>query len=79
MKLNWSLGLIAGIGLATAASIAQAGKVDDTLNVAVSGEAATMDNYKVASREGLIIARHLFDRVIPSLAVAYGRGRPVAA
>ena len=81
MKLNWSLGLIAGIGLATAANVAQAGKADDTLNVAVSGEAATMDNYKVASREGLIIARHLFDNllykdldtntIVPALAESY--------
>jgi len=81
MKRNWSLSLIAGVGLAVAANVAQAGKADDTLNVAVSGEAATMDNYKVASREGLIIARHLFDNllykdldtntIVPALAESY--------
>ena len=64
-----------------AAGGAEAGKADDTLNVAVSGEAATLDNYKIASREGLIIARHLFDNllykdldtntIVPALATSY--------
>lgn len=81
MKRYQVLGLCAGMALAIAANGAQAGKGDDTLNVAFSNEAATLDNYKIAGREGLIIARHLFDNllykdldtntIVPALAESY--------
>ena len=82
MKRIGVLGLCVGVALAVGGvSDAQAGKADDTLNVAVSGESATLDNYKIASREGLIIARHLFDNllykdldtntIVPALATSY--------
>ncbi len=81
MKRKIVLGLFTGIALAISASGVQAGKSDDTLNVAFSSEAATLDNYKLAGREGLIIARHLFDNllykdldtntIVPALAKSY--------
>jgi hypothetical protein len=37
-----------------------AGKADDTLNVALALEPEALDNYKIAGREGLLLARHLF-------------------
>lgn len=43
---------------------ALAGKADDTLNVGFTDEAATLDAYKVSGRNGLIIARHLFDNLL---------------
>ena len=81
MKRNRVLSLCAGMALAIAAGGAHAGKEDDTLRVAFSAEAATLDNYKIASREGLILARHLFDNllykdldtntIVPALAKSY--------
>jgi peptide/nickel transport system substrate-binding protein len=38
-----------------------AGKADDTLNIAYTNEITTMDNYKEATREGLTLARLLYD------------------
>jgi peptide/nickel transport system substrate-binding protein len=43
---------------------AHAGKADDTLNIAFSNEITTMDNYKEASREGLTLARLLYDNLL---------------
>lgn len=42
----------------------QAGKTDDTLNVAFMIEAATMDAYMTTSRNGGILARHLYDSLL---------------
>nr|WP_067290644.1 ABC transporter substrate-binding protein [Marinobacterium profundum] len=43
---------------------ALAGKTDDTLNVAFSAEPEALDTYKIAGREGLILARHLYDGLL---------------
>ena len=55
--------LIAAIGLWPAAP-ALAGKSDDTLNAAFAAEPEPLDNYKIAGREGLILARHVFDGLL---------------
>lgn len=81
MKRSMVLNLCAAMALVIGAGGAQADKKDDTLNVAFLDEAATLDSYKVAGREGLIIARHLFDNllykdldtntIMPALAESY--------
>lgn len=43
---------------------ALAGKADDTLNAAFPGEVATLDNYKETGREGLILARLIYDSLL---------------
>lgn len=43
---------------------ARAGKADDTLNVAFGGEVTTLDNYKETGREGLMLARLLYDGLV---------------
>jgi peptide/nickel transport system substrate-binding protein len=43
---------------------AVAGKADDTLNVAFTSELTTLDNYKETTREGLILARLLYDSLL---------------
>lgn len=55
--------------LATAASLgfampALAGKDDNTLNVAFAAEPEPLDTYKIAGREGLILARHIYDGLL---------------
>jgi len=54
----------ASAALATAPSPAFAGKADDTLNAAFLGEVATLDNYKETGREGLILARLIYDSLL---------------
>ncbi len=58
--------LLPTIGLLAAlhATQARAGKADDTLNVAFSGEVTTLDNYKESSREGLLLARLVYDSLL---------------
>ncbi|RWR07330.1 ABC transporter substrate-binding protein [Paenirhodobacter populi] len=41
-----------------------ANKADDTLNVAFALEPEPLDTYKIAGREGLILARHVYDGLI---------------
>jgi peptide/nickel transport system substrate-binding protein len=41
-----------------------AGKADDTLNVAFALEPEALDAYKIAGREGLILARHIYDGLL---------------
>lgn len=55
-----------------------AGKSDDTLNVAFSGEIATLDNYRETGREGLIVARLIYDSLL-SRDVASGEFLPELA
>src|SRR4051812_42612875 len=56
---------VAGIVAASLApSAALAGKADDTLNVAFNNEVTTMDNYKESGREGLLLARLVYDGLI---------------
>ena len=47
-----------------AAVPAWAGKGDDTLNVAFSQEITSLDNYQEPSREGLILARLIYDSLL---------------
>jgi peptide/nickel transport system substrate-binding protein len=72
---------ILSIALAACAAPAWAGKGDDTLNVAFSQEITSLDNYQEPSREGLILARLLYDSLLdkdtktgafkPELATSY--------
>lgn len=41
-----------------------AGKKDDTLNVAFSKELDTLDRYHNTTREGMILARHVYDNLL---------------
>jgi peptide/nickel transport system substrate-binding protein len=50
--------------IAPLCSVANAGKADDTLNIAFTGEITTLDNYKETAREGLIVARLIFDSLL---------------
>lgn len=50
--------------LAAFALPALAGKGDDTLNVAFGSEVTTLDNYKEPGREGLILARLIYDGLL---------------
>jgi peptide/nickel transport system substrate-binding protein len=50
--------------LGTLSTPAFAGKADDTLNAAFLGEVATLDNYKETGREGLILARLIYDSLL---------------
>jgi peptide/nickel transport system substrate-binding protein len=52
------------IGSLNLAAPAMAGKVDNTLNVAFTSEVTTLDNYKETTREGLILARLLYDSLL---------------
>ena len=53
---------LAGTLLATGfVSVAQAGKSDDTLNVAIDRELESIDNYYNTAREGIVISRMVWD------------------
>ena len=57
--------LVAAVMLGTLApSAGWAGKADDTLNVAFNLEVTTLDNYKESGREGLLLARLIYDGLI---------------
>lgn len=59
--------LLGGVALTLAGMAAQpalAGKADDTLNVAFALEPEALDTYKIAGREGLILARHIYDGLL---------------
>ncbi|MGH1464818.1 MAG: ABC transporter substrate-binding protein [Cognatishimia sp.] len=43
---------------------ALADKANDTLNVAFAAEPEPLDTYKIAGREGLILARHIYDGLL---------------
>ena len=80
--------LVAALGLfiAIATTPAMAGKADDTLNVAFSGEITSLDNYKESGREGLLLARLVYDSLLykdsktgefkPELAESYSFADP---
>lgn len=73
--------MAAACALALAPLAAWAGKGDDTLNAAFSNEVTTLDNYKETGREGLVIARLIYDNllykdfdsgeIVPALASSY--------
>ncbi|MEM8852189.1 MAG: ABC transporter substrate-binding protein [Pseudomonadota bacterium] len=66
---------------------AHAGKADDTLNVAFAAEPEPLDTYKIAGRQGLILARHVYDgllykdldtgEIVPALAKSWERTGPL--
>lgn len=60
------LGIGAGALVVTTllAGEAVASRADDTLNAAFLGEVATLDNYKETGREGLILARLIYDSLL---------------
>ena len=43
---------------------AQAGKSDDTLNVAIDRELESIDNYYNTAREGIVISRMVWDALL---------------
>lgn len=57
---------------------ALAGKADDTLNAAFPGEVTTLDAYKESGREGLVLARVLYDALL-SKDFATGKFEPQLA
>ncbi|MAU46385.1 MAG: ABC transporter substrate-binding protein [Yangia sp.] len=75
------------LALSLAAGAAHAGKADDTLNVAFAAEPEPLDSYKIAGRQGLILARHIYDGLLykdlntgeflPALAESYEYVEPL--
>ncbi|MEP4010957.1 MAG: ABC transporter substrate-binding protein, partial [Sulfitobacter sp.] len=43
---------------------ALADKASNTLNVAFAAEPEPLDTYKIAGRQGLILARHIYDGLL---------------
>ena len=76
-------GWVAGLVLAAVASpdAGHAAQADQTLNVALDAEIATLDYYMGSGRNGIIMAHHLYDtllykdvktgKIIPALAASY--------
>lgn len=56
--------VLVALALIGGASSAQAGKSDDTLRFASERELENVDNYFNTAREGIIIARHVWDNLI---------------
>ena len=83
---SFALTAAAAIAALTPAA-ALAGKADDTLNVAFASEPEPLDTYKIAGREGLILARHVYDgllykdldtgEILPALAKTWERTGPL--
>lgn len=65
-RIRTSAAAIGGLATAfsLAASPALAGKADDTLNAAFSSEITTLDAYKESGREGLVVARLIYDGLL---------------
>jgi peptide/nickel transport system substrate-binding protein len=57
-------GALLAASFALAPVPALAGKADDTLNAAFALEPEALDTYKIAGREGLILARHIYDGLL---------------
>lgn len=65
MKHNITRLMLSGLTAAgLLAAPVHAGKDDNTLNVAFAAEPEPLDTYKIAGREGLIIARHIYDGLL---------------
>lgn len=60
----WALAGTAAIALCLAAPSAQAGKADDTLNIAWDVEVPNVNMYFDTSRNGVIIAHHVWDGLV---------------
>lgn len=59
--------LVSGLALFAALGVAapvMAGKDNNTLNVAFAAEPEPLDTYKIAGRQGLILARHIYDGLL---------------
>ncbi|WP_138466943.1 ABC transporter substrate-binding protein [Poseidonocella sp. HB161398] len=79
--------LLAGACAAALALPALADKAGNTLNVAFAAEPEPLDPYKIAGRQGLILARHVFDGLVykdldsgtflPALAESWSRPEPM--
>ncbi len=61
--LSGALALATSLSFA-AGTPAMAGKDDNTLNVAFASEPEPLDTYKIAGRQGLILARHIYDGLL---------------
>src|SRR5680860_1885561 len=61
--LSGALALATSLSFA-AGTPAMAGKEDNTLNVAFASEPEPLDTYKIAGRQGLILARHIYDGLL---------------
>ncbi|WFE89886.1 ABC transporter substrate-binding protein [Roseibium porphyridii] len=66
MRITRLSGLVALVSAAALglADPAFAGKAENTLNVAFAAEPEPLDTYKIAGREGLILARHIYDGLL---------------
>lgn len=71
LKKTWQLGIgrlsilaLAGAATVLLPTLAQAGKADDTLNIAWGREQATLDYYYQNAREGIIVNRHVWDNLL---------------
>lgn len=60
----WKLGLVFVLVAVWLAGPAWAGKKDDVLNIAWEKELETLNLYYQTAREGVILGRHIFDRLI---------------
>lgn len=71
LKKSWHTGIrklsilaVAGTASVLMPSLAQAGKADDTLNIAWGREQASLDYYFQNAREGIIVNRHVWDNLL---------------
>lgn len=64
MTLSLKRVLLSAACISLLAAPAMAGKADNTLNVAFALEPEPLDTYKIAGREGLILARHVYDGLV---------------
>ncbi|MFT3689594.1 ABC transporter substrate-binding protein [Paenirhodobacter sp.] len=64
MTLSLKQILLSGAAATMLAVPALADKASDTLNVAFALEPEPLDTYKIAGREGLILARHVYDGLV---------------
>lgn len=58
------IGWVALAALAAGTPAAQAGKSDDTLNIAWERSLESLDNYFNTAREGIIVSRHVWDSLL---------------
>lgn len=63
-KVFTGLAALAASTALTLASPAWADKASNTLNVAFAAEPEPLDTYKIAGRQGLILARHIYDGLL---------------
>ena len=64
MKTRFLLPVATAVLSLGLAGTAQAGKSDDTLNVAIDRELESIDNYYNTAREGIVISRMVWDSLL---------------